>query len=191
MDGSPTASAADLRGRRDVALDQRGRHAQHVGDVVEAGGRIVRRQQRADVDVECEQIANRRSRTRRDSGGAAPARRIELTCRQHDRARPRAPRECLTRRRGRLRRAVRRHHPGAQLAHDFLPHVGVPVDIERVERSSARPPAWSARCGSRRSTASGTPRQAPRRVDVRARESRLCVSAGTVAHREDDAARPR
>ena len=57
-DGSPTASAADLRGRRDVALDQRRRDAEHVGDVVEAGRRIVGRQQRADVDVEREQIAD-------------------------------------------------------------------------------------------------------------------------------------
>ena len=50
---------ADALGRGQVALEQHRRHAEHVGVVVEAGARIVRRQQRRDVDVEREQIANR------------------------------------------------------------------------------------------------------------------------------------
>ena len=40
------------------AFDQRRRHAEDVGVVVEPGCRIVRRQHRADIDVEREQIAN-------------------------------------------------------------------------------------------------------------------------------------
>jgi hypothetical protein len=40
-------------------LHQRRRHAQHIGDVVEAVARIVARQHRGRVDGEIEQIANR------------------------------------------------------------------------------------------------------------------------------------
>ena len=50
---------ADLLGRRQVALLQRRRHAEHVGDIVEAVGRIVGRQQRRDVHVDREHVANR------------------------------------------------------------------------------------------------------------------------------------
>ena len=50
---------ADLRRRRDVALEQRRRHAEDVGDVVEAAARVVCRKQRRGVDVERQQIANR------------------------------------------------------------------------------------------------------------------------------------
>ena len=59
MSGSPTASALIFLRRRQIALLQRRRDAEHVGDIVEAVGRIVGRQQRRDVDVEREQIANR------------------------------------------------------------------------------------------------------------------------------------
>ena len=50
---------ADLLGRRQIALLQRRRDAQHVGDIVEAVRRIVGRQQRRDVDVEREHVADR------------------------------------------------------------------------------------------------------------------------------------
>ena len=50
--------AADLRRRRHVGLHQRRRHAQHVGDVVEAVARIVAGEQRRGVDRQIEQIAN-------------------------------------------------------------------------------------------------------------------------------------
>ena len=63
---------ADLLGGGDVALEQHRRHAQHVGHVVEAEARVVGRQQRRGVDVERQQIADRRSGTRRGSAGAAP-----------------------------------------------------------------------------------------------------------------------
>ena len=49
---------ADPGGRGHVSLDERRRDAEHIGDVVEAGRGVVWRQQRADVDVEREQIAN-------------------------------------------------------------------------------------------------------------------------------------
>ncbi len=54
-DGEP----ADLRRRGDVALEQRRRHAEHVGDVVEAVARIVCGQEGRGIDVEREQIADR------------------------------------------------------------------------------------------------------------------------------------
>ena len=66
--------AADLHRGRDVALDERGRHAEHFGDVVEALARVVGRQQRRDVDLR-RAGRERRWRTRRDSAGAAPGRR--------------------------------------------------------------------------------------------------------------------
>ena len=53
--------AADLLRRRQIALEQRRRDLQHVGDVVEAVARIVGRQQRRDVDVgdvERQQVAH-------------------------------------------------------------------------------------------------------------------------------------
>ena len=49
---------ADPLGRRQVALEQHRRDAQHVGVVVEPAARIVGRQHRRDVDVEREQIAH-------------------------------------------------------------------------------------------------------------------------------------
>ena len=49
----------DARRRRGVRLEQRRRDRQRAGDVVEAVARVVRRQQRRDVDLEVEQVANR------------------------------------------------------------------------------------------------------------------------------------
>ena len=50
--------AADLPRRREIALHQRRRHAQHGRVVVEPVRLFVGRQQRRDVDVEIEQVAN-------------------------------------------------------------------------------------------------------------------------------------
>ena len=50
--------AADLHRRRDVALHERRRHGERFGDVVEAFVRVVGRQQRLDVDVDRQQIAD-------------------------------------------------------------------------------------------------------------------------------------
>ena len=104
------------------------------------GGRVVRRQQRADVDVERQQIANGvrvlgavQAMQRRRAGIEAPrGRAIERGFERR--------RERLARRGRRLRRALGRHHAGAQLAHDLLPDLGVAVDgvgIQRVERQAA------------------------------------------------------
>ena len=49
---------ADLCRGRQIALLQRRRHAQHVGDVVEPVSGVVGRQQRRCVDLQREQIAN-------------------------------------------------------------------------------------------------------------------------------------
>ena len=46
----------------------------------------------------------------------------------------------VSRARRRPGRAVGRHHPGAQLAHHLLPHLGVPVDRRGSSASSASPP---------------------------------------------------
>ena len=50
--------AGDARRRRRVRLEQRRRDRQRPGDVVEAVGRIVGRQQRGGVDLQVEQIAD-------------------------------------------------------------------------------------------------------------------------------------
>ena len=54
--GIADRQGADLSGRRQIALLQRRRNAQHVGDVVETVGRIVRRQQRGGVHIEREHV---------------------------------------------------------------------------------------------------------------------------------------
>src|SRR5262245_43872490 len=54
-DGEP----ADLRRRRYVSLEQRGRNAEHVGDVVEAVTRVVCREQSGGVDLQREQVSYR------------------------------------------------------------------------------------------------------------------------------------
>ena len=58
--GSPSASRLTLRGRAQVALEHRRRHRLHVGDVVEVVADGVGRQERGDVDVDAEHVANRR-----------------------------------------------------------------------------------------------------------------------------------
>src|SRR6185295_3527621 len=54
-DGQP----ADLLRRGDVRLDERGRNAERAGDVVEARGRVVRRQVFRRIDRQVEQVADR------------------------------------------------------------------------------------------------------------------------------------
>ena len=50
---------ADRLGGGDVAFEQHRGYAEHVGHVVEAEARVVRRQQRRGVNVERQQVANR------------------------------------------------------------------------------------------------------------------------------------
>ena len=74
---------------------------------------------------------------------------------------------------GRLGHSRRRHHAGAQLAHDFLPHLGAVVNGVEAERVEHQRTCLDARrCDRPRRTASGTPdrgtplrvREAPRPV---------------------------
>ena len=81
MPGSPTAIVLIFRAALKVRLQQRGRAAERVGDVVEPVRRVVRRKQRGDIDVQTEQIADRvrilravqpvQDRTARDSDARA------------------------------------------------------------------------------------------------------------------------
>ena len=48
----------DALRRREIAFEQHRRNAEDVGVVVEAGARIIRRQQRGGVDLDGQQIAN-------------------------------------------------------------------------------------------------------------------------------------
>ena len=59
----------DLGGGARVALEQRRRDVQHLADVVEAVGGLVRRQQRRDVNVERQRGRELRWRIRRGSAG--------------------------------------------------------------------------------------------------------------------------
>ena len=128
---------ADPPRRGQVAL-QPARVESAEADVVEAGAGVVGRQQRRDVDLQVQQIADRVAVL----GGVEPAQRVaaagigvggggavELRFQVRGKAGvglrvgPRASRG--------------RHHPRAELADDLLPGLGVasdPRDVDRVER---------------------------------------------------------
>ena len=144
--GSPTASAADALGGGQVALEQHRRHAEHVGDVVEAGARVVGRQQRRGVD--------RRSASRSRMALAYSARfsrcserpaRIGRRRAAVDPASPRATRPAPAALGGvGPRHAGRRHHAAADLPDHLLPDVRVRGDVGEVRTSSASPPVFAA-----------------------------------------------
>ena len=132
--------AADLRGRRDVALDECRRDTKHVGNVVEPSRRIVWRQQCADVDVEREDIADDVAVLGAVQAVERRGARIQSACGSRVERGFESGRERLPCRRRRLRSAVRRHDPRAQLAHDLLPHLGVTVDVQQVDCVEREPP---------------------------------------------------
>ena len=124
--------------RVEVAVQQRGRHAQHVADVVEPVARVVRRQQSRGVDLEPQEVADRvgvlRAIQAVERGppagvGLRGRCRIELRFEVGDQAVV----GCLVGpgpRRG-------RHRPRAQLARHLLPRSRVAADrrdVGRVER---------------------------------------------------------
>jgi len=123
---------ADAIGGREIALEQRRRHAEQIGVVVEAVRGIVGWQQRRNVDVEIEQIANRI----RILGAVQPPQ-----CGAH----PRCRGLCIELRLepcgepfvsikvGAPLRAERRHRARAQLADDGFPGIGMRFDTGRVE----------------------------------------------------------
>ena len=117
---------------REIPLEQHRRHAQGVGNVVEAVRRVVRRQERCGVHVERDEIANRVGvlgavqAMNEGSAGAGPRRRGIVQ-------------DPLERGRERVafglpgpRHACRRHHARPDLANDLLPHLGVRRDVGKV-----------------------------------------------------------
>ena len=123
--------AADLLRRGHVRLDQRRRDAERAGDVVEAGGRIVRRQVLRRIDRQVEQVLD-------DVGVLGAVQAMEPG---RGRVRGRVSIELLLQPRGhrlvghrvRPRHAGRRHHPGAQLPGDELPRLRVVRQVGDVE----------------------------------------------------------
>ena len=128
--------SADLARRRQVALHQRRRDAEDAGDVVEAVARVVGRQQLADVDVERQQIAHRVAvlrpaqaveRLRAPGIGIGRGGVVELALE------PGAELRVGSGLRARPRTG--RHRPGAQLADDLLPDLGVRGHVGHVDRA--------------------------------------------------------
>ena len=124
----------DLAGGEHVALEERGRQRQHVGDVVEPVALVVGRQQLPAVDLQREQIADRvgvlGAVEAVDRLGARvrirPRGRVDLVFHPVDEpdvgrvVGPRAPRG--------------RHLAGAELADDLLPGLRPRADVHQVER---------------------------------------------------------
>ena len=134
--------AADLARSGQVALEERRRHRENVRHVVEAQVRIVGGQQRAAVDLQPQQVANRVGvlGTVQAMGGRAAGIRIgragavEGRLQHGGRGAVGVP--------VRPRPTGRRHRPGAQLAHDLFPRFGVlahVLDTHPVQRESGRP----------------------------------------------------
>ena len=146
--------ARDPGRRRRVGFEQRRRNGQRAGDVVKASRRIVRRQQRRDVDLQIQQVADRvgvfgpvqtMQHDRAGIGGCAAALRSISASSQS-----RSPSYSAKRR---PRHARRRHHAGAQFADHLFPHFRVIADgreIHFLKREIGR--SWFCRCGRLRST---------------------------------------
>ena len=117
---------------------------EHVGDVVEAVGGIVGRQQRRRVHLEIEQIADRV----RVLGAIQPIERraagIRLRGRRTiQRGRQRRD-ERGARLRIRMRHAGRRHHPGSHLSDDLFPDLRVSWNVGGVEVGQYQPAGLGA-----------------------------------------------
>ena len=164
---------ADLQGRRHVALHQRRRHRQRLGDVVEAFARVVAGQQRAHVHVHRQQIADRVGvlgavetlEGRRVEVASGRVRGIELA---FERGGERRHRRGI-----RPRHANRRHHAGAQLADHLLPHLDVGADVRQavgLERKAAglgaRVVAGDAVLGQERGSGAGAVEARTGRIDA-------------------------
>ena len=129
---------ADLSRSRQIRLHQRRRQRQRPRDVVEPVGRIVGRQEFRGVHFEREDITNRvgifgaveamHAGRNQIGGGAA----VEFLLHERDHG--------FEYRRSRTRHARGRHHPGAKLAHDLFPGLGVVVHtggVELIEQQSS------------------------------------------------------
>ncbi len=135
---------ADLAGRRQVRLHQRGRRRQRAGHVVEPVARIVGRQERRGVDVQREQVADRV----RVFGAVQPVqargRQMRLGVLVDLVLEP--GHELVARFTVERRAAVRgRHQPGAKLADDLLPGLGVRGHVVERERLEVQVPDFLVR----------------------------------------------
>ena len=115
--------AGDPCRRGCIGLQECWRDRQRTRDVVKAPGRIVRRQQRRDIDLEIQQVAHRIRvfgpvQTMEDDGA-----RIDTSCRFAIDFRFEPIPESLVLRQLRPLHARWRHHARAKLAHDFLPQL--------------------------------------------------------------------
>ena len=135
---------ADLRGRRHVALEERGRHWQHVRVVVEAIGHVVGRQQRAPIDLQRQQVPDhvRVFGSVETSGGGSARTRPGGRGLVNRRFEPGGKR--LVGRRLWTRSTGRRHRARPQLPNDLFPGVRVSPDMIEVvglerEASSLQP----------------------------------------------------
>ena len=113
--------AADLPRRRKVPLHQHRRHAQHVSDVVEAVRAVVGRQERRDVDVERQQIADRVAVLRAIEAMQHGPARIGMRRGRLVDGRLEVGREPGERRLVRTRHADRRHQAAAHLPDHLFP----------------------------------------------------------------------
>ena len=139
--GNADGQPADAAGGREVARHQVGRHREQVAVVVETvlvG--VVRRQQRVDVDVDREQIADGGAvlgpveaveRLAAARVGAGQGRRVDL------RLEPRG--DSAVRGVVRPRAARRRHRPRPELDDHPLPRLGVGADMRQVAGVEGQP----------------------------------------------------
>ena len=139
MRESPTATALISAGRGEVCLQQRRRAALSIGDVVETKRGTVGRQERGDVNVEGEQVADRVGvfgaiqAAQRGPARIAGAALVEF------------PFEPGDKRVGRGRfgptHPARRHRADAQSAYDLFPGLGIAAhvgDIQLIDRQATR-----------------------------------------------------
>ena len=130
---SADRETADLLGGRKIALEQARGHPQHAGDVVEAVAAIVGRQQRRDVDLEREQVANDVVilAAVEPVEGVGPA-RVRMRRRSAIELGLQPGRERLVGGGVRPGSGHGRHGTGPHLAHHLLPDFGMRPDVRHV-----------------------------------------------------------
>ena len=132
--GIADGKRADLARGRQILLEERRRHFQHVRDVVEPVRLVVRGKKRRGVDVECQHVVN----GGRVLGAVQAMKRRAARVRLRER---RAIDRGFERRRERVDRrflgpghALRRHHAAVELPNDFFPDVRAIGDARQVDR---------------------------------------------------------
>ena len=167
----PDRKRAHGLGRGEVALEERRRHAERIRDVIEAVGRVVRRQERRDIDIERQQIANGVGVLRavepmqeRTSGMRV---RVGLAVERRFQERRQRVQRCAVG----LTSALGWHRSRVQPPEHLLPQRRIAAHASRHRRCRAPPrtasPRFSrARCDRRRSTdrEADAPRPSARRL---------------------------